>query len=196
MNFAGKLGFILFTIFCSFPGVSVAQGTKSAKAISRTYGRVGSLFDLSLYYGQTEATANPAAGNSWQNTTAIYDFKAGYITDDGLYFGADYSSRSDNQISTATVSGSSVGIGTGYFGESGFNLRAFYKFNDSYGDYKDGTGFQADVGYLLNPTSNFFFGISVAVRQTTYKTNATIVGFDSWSRKETYPFFTLGFLIN
>lgn len=173
-----------------------AEGGKTPKAISRSYGRIGTLVDVSIYYGQTEATANPAAGNSWQNTTAIYDLKGGYITDSSIYIGAVYTSRSDNQVSAASASGSSVGIGGGYFADSGFNIRGYYKFNDTYGDYKNGSGFEANLGYLLNPTSNFFFGLNVSVRQSTYTSNSVIPGFNSWTRKETYPFLTFGFLIN
>lgn len=195
MKFRKYRWLVVFAVICGLGQFAAAEGAK-AKAISRSYGRIGALFDASLYYGQSEATANPAAGNSWTNTTAIYDIKGGYISEAGIYVGAVFTSRSDNQISLATVSGSSVGVGVGYFGDGGFNLRGYYKFSDTYGDYSDGTGFQADLGYLLNPTSNFFFGVNVSIRQTQYKSNSTIAGFDSWTRKETYPFFTFGFLFN
>ena len=186
---------VVFAVITGLGPSSFAEGPK-AKAISRSYGRIGALFDASVYYGQTEATANPAAGNSWSNTTAIYDIKAGYISEAGIYVGAVFTSRSDNQVSVDSVSGSSTGVGVGYFGDGGFNLRGYYKFGDTYGDYNEGTGFQADLGYLLNPTSNFFFGVNLSIRQTQYKSNSTIAGFDSWTRKETYPFFTFGFLFN
>jgi hypothetical protein len=189
------MNFLTFIVLLTFSQMAFSEPGK-AKAISRSYGRIGALFDISLYYGQSEATANPAAGNSWTNTTAIYDIKAGYITESGVYLGGLFSTRSDNQTSVDTVSGSSTGVGVGYFGDGGFNLRGYYKFGDTYGDYSEGTGFQADLGYLLNPTSSFFFGINVSIRQTQYKSNTTIAGFDSWTRKETYPFFTFGFLFN
>lgn len=192
------MNFLTFMVFASLIGLSGNCGAQSgkAKAISRSYGRVGTLFDLSLYYGQSEATANPAPGNSWTNTTAIYDIRAGYIAESGVYFGGLYTSRSDNQVSLNTETGSSTGVGAGYFADNGFFLRGYYKFGDTFGNYSDGTGFQADLGYLLNPTSSFFFGVNLSIRQTQYKSNPTIAGFDSWTRKETYPFLTFGFLFN
>ena len=197
MKLKTRLGFLLFVLTCSLAPKAIAgDSARPAKTISRSYGRIGTLFDVGIYYGQTEATANPVAGNSWQNTTAIYDIKLGYITEDSLYFGADFTSRSDNQISVTSVSGSSAGVGVGYFSDGGFNIRAYYKFSDVYGDYQDGSGFQADLGYMLNPTSNFFIGLAVSVRQSTYKTNNMIAGFNSWTRKETYPFINIGFLLN
>ena len=197
MNLKTRLGFLLFVLTCSLAPKAIAgDSVWFAKTILRSYGRIGILFDVGIYYGQTEVIANFVAGNSWQNTTAIYDIKLGYITEDSLYFGADFTSRSDNQISVTSVSGSSAGVGVGYFSDGGFNIRAYYKFSDVYGDYQDGSGFQADLGYMLNPTSNFFIGLAVSVRQSTYKTNNMIAGFNSWTRKETYPFINIGFLLN
>jgi hypothetical protein len=171
-------------------------GGRAAKPIARTYGFLGTLLDLSVYYSQTEATATPATGNTWQNNTSIYDLKLGYISESQIYFGGLYSIRNDNQVSVSRVDGNSVGVGLGYFGSGGFNIRGYYKFNDTYGDYKDGTGYQAELGYAINPTSSFYLGLCFSVRETTYKTNATIAGFQSWVRKESYPFITLGFLID
>jgi hypothetical protein len=171
-------------------------GGRSAKPIPRTYGFLGTLLDFSLYYSQTEATATPATGNTWQNTTSIYDLKLGYINENQVYFGGIYSMRNDNQVSANRVYGNSVGLGLGYFGIGGFNIRGFYKFNDTYGDYKDGTGYQAELGYAINPTSSFYLGLCFSIREMTYKTNANIAGFQSWVHKQSYPFVTLGFLID
>ena len=188
-----KIFTILTIQFCFISAVADTL-PRSGKTISRAYGFSGTLFDMALYYSQTEATATPAAGNSWESSTSIYDIKLGYITEGQIYFGALYNIRSDNQISTNANSGSSAGIGLGYFGYNGFNLRAYYKLNEYYGDYKDGTGYQIDLGYAINPTSSFYLGLNISMRNTIYKMNSTIPGFQSWDRKETYPFITLGFL--
>jgi hypothetical protein len=169
---------------------------RAAKTMSRFYGRTGVLFDPAVYFGQTEATANPVAGNQWQYTTTIYDIKLGYINHNSFYLGGEYTTRSDNQVYVASTSGTAAGAGVGYFFDNGFNLRVYYKFNEVFGNYLDGTGYQADLGYAVNLTSNFYLGFVISVRQTTFKTNRTITNFDFWTRKETYPFLTLGFLIN
>ncbi|MBY0555011.1 hypothetical protein K2P97_10820 [bacterium] len=200
MQIKTYIRFLAFLVsLCVVMQVEAQRDTSSgkpAKAISRSYGRSGVLFDVAVYYGQTEATANPVALNQWQYTTSIYDIKLGYVMDNSVYLGADYTTRSDNQVYTSNTSGNSTGLGTGYFFDSGFNLRAYYKFGETYGNYSDGTGYQADLGYMVNMTSNFFLGFVISVRQTTFKSNGTITGFDFWTRKETYPFLTVGFLIN
>lgn len=199
MNFKkSKSLLVLSAMFLlGFSAVAQTAGSaRPAKSYSRSYGRTGLLFDTSIYFGQTEATANPVVLNQWQSTTSIYDLKLGYILENSFYFGAEYSTRNDNQISTTSAFGNSTGLGVGYFSDSGFNLRVFYVLNEIYGDYTSGTGYRAELGYLMNMTSTFFLGFMVSIRQTTFKSNNTIIAFDSWTRKETYPFLTLGFLIN
>jgi hypothetical protein len=199
MQFKTQLRFWLFVISLlgfEFSQAQYAGSGKPARVYTHSYGHTGTLLDGAIYYAQTEATASPAAGNTWQNTTSLYDIKLGQVLESSIYVGLEYSTRSDNQISNATTSGNSVGAGVGYFTENGFNIRAYYKFNENYGDYKDGTGFEADLGYMVNMTSNFYLGINLSVRQITFKTNSTITNFDYWTRKETYPFLALGFLIN
>lgn len=172
-----------------------SSGRSPVKYI-HAYGSTGVLFDLGVYYGRSEATANPTAGNTWQNSTSLYDIKFGYITTDSYYLGAEYTTRNDDQVTASNTSGSAAGVGLGYFFGNGFNLRAYYKFNESYGDYSQGSGYQADLGYAANMTSNFYLGFGVSFRQTSFKKNNTITNFDYWTRKETYPFISLGFLIN
>lgn len=175
---------------------SDAGGSRPAKTISRYYGRTGIFFDTGVYLGQTKATADPAPLNQWDTSTSLFDFKLGYITDSHFYFGAEYSSRSDDQISADTTSGQSTGVGIGFFQEKGFFVRTFYLFNNSFGNYGAGNGYKVDLGYMMNLTANLFIGFSVSHRQTTFKTNPAIIAFDTWTRKETYPFFNLGFVFN
>lgn len=169
---------------------------KQAKPMSRLYGKSGLLLDFGLFYGQTEATANPSALNEWQSTTSVYDVKLGKVEDSGLYWGAEYTVRNDNQILAVNAAGSGAGVGLGYFADNGFNARAFYKFSEKYGDYTDGSGYQADFGYSINMTANFFLGFNISIRQTTFRSNPLIASFDYWTRKETYPFISFGFIFN
>lgn len=196
MQFKFRFGFLILVLLFFISFNVMAQSGRSAKTSSRSYGRTGLLFDASMYYGQSEATATPAALNQWQNTTSIYDVRLGYIMDNSVYFGGAYSTRSDNQLSSEMASGGAAALGFGFFADNGFNIRIYYRFNEVYGDYSSGSGYQADLGYMLNMTSNFFLGFSVSVRQSTFKTNNAIVVFDNWTRKETYPFLNVGFLFN
>jgi hypothetical protein len=190
--------FLLFMAMtlASSPVWAQAAATRAIKPISRLQGRTGVLFDVGIYYGQTEASANPAAGNTWQNTTSIYDVKLGYVMENSVFFGAEYSTRNDNQTSATTTSGGGAGVGFGYFAENGFNVRAYYKFGETYGNYSSGSGYQADLGYMVNMSSNFYLGAAISIRQTMFTSNSTITGFDYWTRKETYPVLSFGFSFN
>ncbi len=179
----------------SLHSFSATNPREKAVTFSVNTGRSGVLFDTAIYYGQTEATADPAAGNEWKNLTSIYDIKLGYITASSIYLGAEYSARNDASILT-TTSGGTAAVGIGYFWGSGFHARGFYRINESFGDYKNGTGFQADLGYMVNMSSNFYLGLLLSHRQVTFTTNETIANFKSQIKKDTQPMVTLGFLIN
>ncbi len=185
------------------------QSAQSAEAAGRaersqgttrtvSSGRSGVLVDLGFFYGQSEATANPAVGNEWQDIKSIYDLKLGYVLESDIYLGAGYSTRTDSLTSlpVASSSGGTAMVGGGIYFGNGFNIRGFYRINESWGDYKNGSGFQLDLAYMVNMTSNFYLGFLFSHRQTVFTSNSTIVNFKTWTRKETFPMLTLGFLIN
>ncbi len=82
------------------------------------------------------------------------------------------------------------------FFRNNFNFRAFYRHDESFGDYRKGSGFQADLEYKVPFASNFYIGALISHRQVNYKANDTISNFDEYIAKETYPAISLGFLIN
>lgn len=196
--------FVLFLILVSETSWSAGPArdrlarSGGASAVSYSSNRSGFLFDLGYYYGQSEAVANPSPGNEWKDITSVYDIKLGYVFDSDLYLGGGYTVRTDSLTSIAvnSSSGGSAMLGIGWFWGTGFNLRGYYHINESFGDYKNGTGFQADLGYMVNMTSNFYLGLLFSHRQTVYTSNSTIANFNSWTKKETFPMVTLGFLIN
>lgn len=193
------LCWFLCSVFLSPATVVFGQtesGGRPAKTFSRSYGRTGVFLDAGVYRLETEATANPTLLNQWEAATLIYDFSAGYITDNHIYIGAEYSSRSDNQISINSSAGASSGLGAGYFSDRGFHIRSYYLFNTTFGDYGNGAGFKIDLGYMMNLTAGFFLGASLSYRQTTFKSNPLIFVYDPWTRKETYPLLTLGVIFN
>ncbi len=191
-----KMLAICLVFFLSGTGAMAAANPRErVTSYSMNSGRSGVLFDAAIYYGQSEATAEPALGNEWKNLTSVYDLKLGYVFNSNLYLGGEFSTRNDASA-TVTSNGTTAALGAGLFWGSGFNLRSFYRINESWGDYSNGTGFQADLGYMHNLTSNFFIGLLVSHRQTTFTKNNLIVGFKSFTKKETQPMLTLGFLIN
>ena len=196
--------FVLFVVLVSETSRSASSTrdrqarTGGASAVSYSSNRSGVLFDLGYYYGQSEAVANPSPGNEWKDITSVYDIKLGYVFDSDLYLGGGYTVRTDSltSIPVNSSSGGSAMLGLGWFWGTGFNLRGYYHIDESFGDYKSGTGFQADIGYIVNMTSNFYLGLLFSHRQTVYTTNNTIANFKTWTKKETFPMVTLGFLIN
>jgi hypothetical protein len=186
--------FVCLAVIFSVFSASAQTTTNSSRSSSYRAGGGSVLLDAGVYYGNTQATANPSAGNVWDSTQSIYDIKLGYVSMNRWYFGGGVTTRSES--ASGTTSGSGTMLGLGYFFENRFNIRAYYKFNERYGDYSNGTGFQADLGYLYNVTSNFYLGFNMSLRQTTFKSNNAITNFDYWTRKETYPYLALGFLVN
>ncbi|MBC7419733.1 MAG: hypothetical protein H7328_03300 [Bdellovibrio sp.] len=199
--------FVCFLIFSILViGEARAQQPRGsgrpAKAMSYGSGHSGTLFDVGIYYGQSQATADPSVGNEWKSSTSIYDIKLGYISNEGYYGGVEYSTYTQSTAATLSTTavdsqtGGGAGVGLGYFASNGFQLRGFYRFNESFGDYKNGTGYQVDGGFSVNMTSNFYLGLSLSHRQISFKDNKFITNFNYWTKKETYPFVTLGFIIN
>ncbi len=198
-----RFKFFLVLFFCTvfFSPLTFVYGQtdlsgRPVNTFSRSYGRTGVFLDTGLYRLDTEAIANPAPLNQWQTTTLVYDFKAGYITDNHVYFGAEFSSRSDNQISLNSTAGATTGLGVGFFSDKGLHFRAYYLFNSTFGNYGNGDGYKIDLGYMKNMTANFFLGVSLAHAQTTYRSNPMIFAFDTWNRRETYPALNLGVIFN
>ena len=193
------LSFIFIILFCLGPSVfALTNPREKPVAFRNPSGRSGVLFDLGYYYGQSEATANPSPGNEWKDIISVYDIRLGVITESDFYFGGGYMTRSDSLSSQgiSSTSGGTAMAGLGYYWGTGFNLRAFYHINETFGNYSSGTGFQADLGYMVNMTSNFYLGALLTHRQTVFTSNSTIANFQTWTRKQTFPMITFGFLIN
>lgn len=154
----------------------------------------GVLLDFGVHYGQAEATGNPST-QDFKNNTSVYDIKLGYINDDNWYLGALYSLKNYSTLA-GTTNGKTGGVGLGYFFRNNFNFRAFYRHGESFGDYREGSGFQADLEYKVSFASNFYIGALLSHRQVSYKTNDTILSYEEYTAKETYPAISVGFLIN
>lgn len=123
--------------------------------------------------------------------SSIYDLKLGYLSGSGLYLGGIYSLRHSESPSQ---DGRALGGSVGYFGASGFFVKGHYIASAEWEDYKEGTGIQADFGYITNVTGSFVVGVELTYREIEYKKNDLIPGFDKLKFSETFPMLTVGFV--
>ena len=150
-------------------------------------GSSGVLFDVNAFVYNSKAKDD---NSSSESNTMIYDLKLGYLPGSGLYLGAIYTSR--NHSGTLSDSGSATGASIGYFGDSGFYGMAHYYFTATNGDYSDGTGYQADFGYLTEVSGPFHVGVELTYRDLTYKKlNGASANHEL---TEMFPMLTLGFI--
>lgn len=198
IKIASKSFLSVVFVVMSLSVISQAQtrGGGSSRGGGSVYvaGKSGVLLDFGIHYGQSEAAGNPAT-QDFKNNTSIYDSKLGYISDSNWYLGLLYSVKNYSTLA-GTTNGKTGGVGFGYFFRNNFNFRAFYRHDESFGEYRKGTGFQADLEYKVPFASNFYIGALISHRQVNFKTNDTIANFDEYIAKETYPAISLGFLIN
>lgn len=150
----------------------------------------GFLFDFNAYiYNSTQE--NSPGGTSDDNTY-IYDMKLGYVTAGSLYLGGIYSTRNRNGSAVSSESGSAEGLSIGYLGEAGFYLMGHYYLSARLGDWKDGSGYQGDFGYLTEDSGPFHVGIELSYRNIEYRSNASSAN-SSHRVKELFPMLTAAF---
>lgn len=160
-------------------------------------GGSGVLFDVNLYYASNKVQSKDT-GSAAQTTTdgsaAIYDVKLGYLSGSGLYFGGLYTSRSNSVLNQSGTSGSATGGSIGYVGASGFFVMAHYLMGASNGDYNEGTGQQADLGYKAGVGGGWLVGAEFSYRNITYKKNDSNVNLESYTTTEVIPMISLGYI--
>lgn len=137
-----------------------------------------------------ESKAETSPGGPSESKVTIYDFKGGYLIDRGWYVGAIYTMRSQ-QSGSGDESGTALGASGGYYFQNGFYLAAHYIFDAKLGDFKEGSGFQADFGYISSVSSSLYVGVELTHRSISYKSSDTIV-FDKHTVTEMMPMLTVG----
>jgi hypothetical protein len=189
--------FLLFSLL----GISLlqsanifAQSSRSQATRSSSF-KGGGLFDFAFYYGQTEGSSDPDNSYQAKNNESYYDMKLGYVFNSGVYFGAEYNARNSGYVGGSTT-GNGAAAGLGYFFQNGINLRGYYRFNESFSDFRNGTGVQADAGYSQLFATNFYLGIMLSYRKTNYTKRDSDPTLTRYSFDSTYPMLTVGFLIN
>ncbi len=185
------LSLLVFSVFNS--EISLAQSSRSQQ--SRGNGKAGGLFDFAIYYGQTEGSSDPVNYMQSKSNETYYDMKLGYLFAMGMYLGAEYSTRNSGYINGST-NGNAAAAGIGYFFQNGINLRGFYRFNESFSDFRNGTGAQLDAGFSEMFATNFYLGINLSYRKTSYTKRDSDPVLTNYTFDSTYPMLTFGFLIN
>lgn len=160
---------------------SLAQARGSASGIMLT----GNVF----MYNSTDdnGTSKVEAKNS------IYDIKLGYLTGSGLYLGAIYTIRNlDN--GTTSKDGKQLGGSLGYVASNGFFVQGHYIASAEFGDLKEGSGYQGDVGFITNVTGAFIVGVELTYRSIEYKKDDTNPSAPKYKKDELLPMLTVGFV--
>ncbi len=165
--------------------VSAAQARGSSSGVMAT-------LNAFMYNQEAEVTAGGGSSTS-KSENSIYDIKLGYLTGGGLYLGGLYTMKSAKSGST-TTDGKNLGASVGYVGASGFFIQGHYILSAEFGDLKEGTGIQADLGYINNVTGNVLVGVELTYRSIEYKKDDTSPGMDKTKITELLPMLTVGFV--
>lgn len=158
-------------------------------------GGSGVMFTLNGFYN-TDKTQTQSGGATTTSDTkgAVYDVKLGYLEGDGWYLGGMYTSRSHDAGGSSTA-GSATAGSIGYVGSMGFYAMAHYIFSATEGtNYKQGSGYQGDLGYLTAINGSFIVGVEVTYRTITYKKDENNAALDHYTHDEVMPMLTLGYL--
>ena len=120
-------------------------------------------------------TEGPSIGTVDSQMTSL-NFKAGYVLTNGLYVGGTYDSRTD-ESNSGKAERTSLGASIGYH-NSGWYLDGTYYLSSSRTvgslEYREGSGFGADVGHRFTVSGPLQLGLQVSYRSFTYnKLNST-----------------------
>lgn len=165
---------LFFLIFFIFQDIQIAEAQARARYNRRnksnvtqigTYPRKGIYLDGAYFFGSNTVSSAEAKAST-QNS--FLDVKLGYINGGGYYYGGQYTFK-NNKDDTSRSEGRGSGFGVGYYWISGFDVRGYYRFHESYGNYRDGSGFQVNLGYSARLTPEIFLGVLVDYREINFK---------------------------
>lgn len=188
---------MLFLVFSTFGAIQNAEAlTRTRRGRGPvtpvgTFVRKGILFDAAYYFGSNDFKSTTT--NTSLNQTSFLDLKLGYINQAAFYYGAQYTLRNDATRTTKT-DGRGTGFGIGYFLMIGFDARVYYRFNESYSDYSQGSGYQIDIGYSARVISNVYLGVIIDYRDITYKSYSADPTIKNTVIRTLQPSVSLGYL--
>lgn len=171
---------------------STLSGAATAQARG---GGSGVLLTLNAFYktDKAELKAGGATATS-ESKSSVYDVKLGYLGGSGLYLGGLYTSRSYDAGGSPTA-GSATGASVGYVGSAGFYVMGHYLLSATYGDnLKEGSGLQADFGYMTAVNGGLLVGVELTYRSVTYKKDETNAAMEHYKHDEVMPMLTIGYM--
>jgi len=127
----------------------------------------------STYFGKAAvsySTRTATEGESSDTTTrTMYDIGLYYRFSGGGGWCAGALYQNDAQGGDSSVNRTSYGVSGGWMAprDSGFYLMATYFVVSTYGDYNEGNGYQADLGYKFTP-KNIPIGLQLSYKNYTY----------------------------
>lgn len=143
-----------------------------------------------MYNSTVEQT--PGAG-AVESKSSIYDMKLGYLSSSGLYLGGIYTIK-NSETDSGSTDGSAMGASLGYVGARGFYVKGHYLVSGTYGDFKEGTGVQGDLGYMASVSSSMVVGVELTYRSMEYKKKDGDPSLESYKQSELLPLMTIGFI--
>lgn len=148
--------------------------------------------DISYVEKKGESKVDTGSATAKVNYTE-YDLGLGYVTAIGMYIGGLYSSQSIKD-DDSTVTGSAYGPSLGLLFGPGFSITGTYLLSGTLGQYKEGTGIQADLGWRSELGRGFFLGAKLSYRSIDYKKNEDLPTLVSYKITDLKPYISMGFL--
>lgn len=111
------------------------------------------------------------SGNSQDGTTYNNKIELNlmYLVRSGPSFGGRYLIQNQNYLESET--GEGYGPVAGYYWENGMFILANYDILAKLGRWRNGEGFQLDVGYIEHIGNHYHIGFKYSHRDVTYKTD-------------------------
>ena len=189
-----KLGLFIAVLMLGFGA--------SAMSSYASYGSDGNLWRFGWSILRDDHTTNYSGQASQDSLTQHVSSKLGYEWSNGFYFGALYESSSMYQNASGTPtpeSRVSYGPSIGYFNSGFFGLGSYFlSTNDNLPNgtsFSGGSGYEFELGYDYNVTSNFYIGISLIYNSFSW--NQLNAGGSTISQNnaqtDTYPALGIGF---
>ena len=155
----------------------------------------GLISEIQLYHGTSKSVSVPSTtpdeSPEVDQTANSVHLSLGYLSN-SLFLGGLYSIRSD-VTSDVRSRGVGFGAGIGYFFENGIRMRAFYRFNEEYGDFTSGDGVSADLGIWGRFYRNISIGLVIHHATIHYARNSSPTITGGWTANSTYPMLSVGY---
>lgn len=177
---------ILFSAPDLYAQAQRAANRNKAAAIVYSPHRKGTVIDFSAFYSLNETSSKPADPSDSSSKASSLDIKLGYINQAAFYWGVGYTFKTD-ELQAAQTTGRGSGFGFGYYWSNGFDLKTFYRFQESYGNFSKGDGYQVNLSYSSKISSMLNIGFNLDYREIKYLDFLDTPEFDARLMKTVQP---------